>query len=203
MKKSRVKVFTSLFLFFDSLILLISGTMLFIMPHGRIAYWLNWKIAGINKTGWENLHVASAVLFVVFTLVHLLVVNWPSFVAYFKPARESKTPLRPELAVSFLAMALVMTAALLNVPPVSTLMDAGESVKESWVGKENKPPFPHAELMSIRELCKRERISIDDATKRMKRAGIKVKSPKQRLAFLGRDNDMSARDIFLIMKGEE
>lgn len=80
-------------------------------------------------------------------------------------------------------------------------MKVGLSEK-SWVAKDKKPPFPHAELMSIKELCEKERIDLEGAMARMKKADISFKGAQQRLAFIARDNNMSAREIFLIIKGE-
>jgi len=46
-----------LFLFYSTLIIIISGIVLYIMPHGRVAYFTGWKFLGIDKDGWDNLHV--------------------------------------------------------------------------------------------------------------------------------------------------
>ncbi len=200
--KFNVKGFVSLFLLFSFLALLVSGTALFIMPHGRIAYWLNWQLAGINKTGWENLHVSFAVLFMLAGLVHLFMYNWNILKRYIKPRTMPRAKVSVELAAVVILCMGAGAVALFNVPPVSTFMGAGEKIKGSWVTKENKPPFPHAELMSVNELCEKEDIDPAQAMGNMKKAGIPVKSVNQRIAFIARDTGTSARDIFLVIKGE-
>lgn len=202
MNKFNLRGFLSISLALDFLVVLVSGIELFFMPHGRMAYWVNFTLLGINKTGWESLHLGSALLFVILTLFHLIAYNWDAFQRYFVRKKEKKVRFAEGMsACALVALAVVVSVA--ELPPVSTLSNAGERVKEGWIPKELKPPFPHAELMSIAELCDKCRIDCDEAISRLRSAGIKVKKPEQMIAMVARKNNVSARKLYLMMTGRE
>jgi hypothetical protein len=35
----------------------ITSIILYIVPHGRVAYWADWHLLGLTKTEWGNLHI--------------------------------------------------------------------------------------------------------------------------------------------------
>jgi hypothetical protein len=37
---------------FGFLIMALTGLILYIMPAGRVAYWIHWEMIGLSKTGW-------------------------------------------------------------------------------------------------------------------------------------------------------
>ncbi len=201
MNKFNFRSFVSLLIGFASLFLLISGTVLLIMPHGRIAYWLNWKLFSINKTGWETLHVMFAIIFLITGILHLFTYNWKAFKNYIKKKKASVVS--TEFGTAVIVSVVLVVLSIAFVPPVSTFMEANEKIKDSWVSKKLAPPFPHAELMSIEELSVRENIDPAQAVERIRQAGIKFKGKKQSIASVAKKNDISARKIFLIMKGEK
>ncbi len=202
MKKFNTRGFLSIALALNILVVLVSGIELFIMPHGRMAYWVNFTLLGINKPGWESLHLGSALLFVVLSLFHLLAYNWDAFKRYFVRKKEKKARLAEVLSACALVAAVVIVSVA-ELPPVSTLSQGGERIKESWISKDLKPPFPHAELMSIAELCDKCRIDCDEAVNRLRNAGIKVKKPEQMIAMVARKNNVSARKLYLMMTGRD
>jgi len=202
MKKFNFRGFFSIVLFLSFVAVAASGVALFVAPHGRDAYWINWKLMGINKTGWESLHLGSALVFVISGVMHLAAYNWKIFARYFRRPGFARTrlPAEPMAAITAIAAVFVISAAAL--PPVSILSDAGEKIKKTWIPEELKPPFPHAELMSIGELCAKEKLDVDEAIKRLREAGIKIKGPRQMIAMAARNNNISARKIYLIMKAD-
>ncbi len=91
-----------------------------------------------------------------------------------------------------------------ELPPVRRFQIAGERVKEGWIPKELKPPFPHAEVMSIAELCDKCRIDCDEAVSRLRSAGIRVK--KKTGAddrHGGQKKQCHARKLYMMMTGRE
>ena len=43
------QVLTSFFVTFDFLILLVTGVVLYVVPHGMVANWINWELMGLSK----------------------------------------------------------------------------------------------------------------------------------------------------------
>lgn len=37
--------------------ILLTSTILYVMPAGRVAYWSNWQYLGLEKTAWGRQHV--------------------------------------------------------------------------------------------------------------------------------------------------
>jgi len=201
--KNKFRAFTSIVLTFSFLILLVSGIVLFIMPHGRIAYWLDWRFWGINKDGWGSVHIIFGIVVVITGFFHLLMFNWKTFLSYFRnKARNSESSLGMPVFALVLCV-FFFAGSSMELKPFTLILDAGESIKKSWITDDQKPPIPHAELMSINELCLRMDIPVKDAVARIKQAGIKIKGPGQRLAFIAKANRVSARSLYLVLSGEK
>ncbi len=70
-----MKKWIDLVLFYFTIILIFSGIVLYIMPHGRIAYWSGWKFLWIDKDGWDNIHVVFGIFMSIFVIWHVGI-NW-------------------------------------------------------------------------------------------------------------------------------
>ena len=195
------KKWTSLTLFFAFITASISGIVLCIMPPGRIAYWLNWKFMGLTKEGWETLYLPFAILILVLGTLHLLAYNWKLFVSYFKGRADRKPSM--EFFAALLFFALIFVSAITDLPPASWLMAGMHSTKESWVSEETRPPFPMAEILSIRDISQRTGVPLDRAMQKIRAKGLDVKKPEQSIAFIARDNRVSAREIYLLITDGE
>lgn len=56
---------------FSFLLMVISGIVLFFVPQGRIAYWIEWKFIFFTKDDWVNIHTASWLLFLICSFFHI------------------------------------------------------------------------------------------------------------------------------------
>ncbi len=79
----KTRGFVSITLALSFIILSLSGIVLYIMPHGRIAYWINWKIIGLCKDDWDAVHTIVGFVFMLMAVVHFYL-NWSSFVSYLR-----------------------------------------------------------------------------------------------------------------------
>ena len=48
---------------FSFVIVAVSGTMMFIVPPGRIASWTEWKFIGLTREEWVSIHVVLSIFF--------------------------------------------------------------------------------------------------------------------------------------------
>ncbi|MBE7502756.1 MAG: DUF4405 domain-containing protein [Verrucomicrobiales bacterium] len=86
MLKPRVfvwRTFTSVLLAACFLGALVSGSVLFLAPPGRIANWTQWTVGGVTKHEWAALHVSFSAVFLVGVILHVFF-NWRPLVSYFK-----------------------------------------------------------------------------------------------------------------------
>jgi len=192
--------FTSFLLVFIFCVLIVSGIILYIGPHGRIAYWINWKFLGMTKPGWETVHTVFACLFIITGLFHLLSFNWKVFKNYLVSRSKKGINLKIEFLLAVIFILMVLIGSVVNIPPMKTIMVAGEKIKNIWYTQEDEPPIPHAELMTLKEICERLDISSAEALVKLRKENIKVKGVNQRLMGIAKNNERSAQEIFHILE---
>jgi len=57
------RAFVSLLSLVSFILLGLTGIILYIQPHGRVAYWTKWSFLGLEKDQWGNIHIFSGLLF--------------------------------------------------------------------------------------------------------------------------------------------
>ncbi len=177
----------------------VSGFVAFFVPHGRIAYWTDWKFLGLSKTNWADLHVASSFLFFLVAVFHIYL-NWRPLKAYVarKLPRAPEFPV--ELSTSIVLVCVLMLTAVWRMPPTSYLLDFGDKLKESWVVREFEPPFGRAELLDMRSFCQKTNIGLDLALAELEVHGIKVGSPGLSVQSIAKANNVSPLNIYMLIK---
>lgn len=185
---------------FGFLIMSLTGLVLYVMPVGRVAYWINWKMIGLSKDGWGNIHILSSVLFIVAGGFHIGL-NWKSLMNYFRDKIRKTVRLRRELIISSILALWIVVGSIWPFPPLSYLLDFNEWLKLTWVVRdEYKPPFGHAELMSLKVFCKKMDINPDVAVRELKANGIQFQSNQETLEEIGISNDISPMSLYLLIK---
>jgi len=199
-KKFRVRVLTSFLLTGEFILIGLTGIILYAAPPGRIAYWLDWRFLGINKTGFQTIHTVFSFLFVITAVLHIYY-NWNVLKRYIVVPGAGGINYSRELIVSLAVVAVLIMGSLISIPPFSTLMNLGDAASNSWHSKEDEPPIPHAELMTLREIAERLDLPPENAVEILKKENISVKSPGQRIAGIARSNRTSAKKIYEIIAG--
>jgi hypothetical protein len=98
--KFRTRGFISLLLALSFLVAVVSGSVLFMTPRGRIANWTDWTMGGLTKHEWAALHINACLLMVIEAVIHLLL-NWRVFWSYIQK-KSTGFHLKWELAASIL-----------------------------------------------------------------------------------------------------
>ncbi len=132
---------TSFYLLFSSLVLAISGLLLFVAPSGRWASAIDWRVLGFDKEQWENIHVVLSLFWMAFAVYHLIL-NWKPFIGYLRDRVKKSYRFTWEMGAALGLTALLILAAASNWGPVNALMDWSESVKDQWVLR----AYPEAEV---------------------------------------------------------
>ena len=178
-----------LLLFYATVMIIISGIVLYIMPHGRVAYFTGWKFLGVDKDGWDNIHVIFGFLMVIVAVWHI-VINWKVMKKYL---------LQKESVFALLITAVVTVGTVANIQPFKSVSDLQEMIKDSWDVNNKAIPISHGELMSLKEFCERLNINLDVAVKKLKSKNFTF-SVNDTLKTIAKNNNTTPADIYEIIK---
>jgi len=196
----RGRVFTSLCSLVSFILLLLTAIILYIEPHGRVAYWTKWNFLGLEKDQWGNIHIFSGLLFLVAGGFHLYY-NWKPLIGYLSSKIESGLRYKRELTISSLMFLWIIASGIWALPPLVYMADLGEAIKSSWVtAAELEPPFGHAELVSLRTFCKKQGIRLDQAISELREAGFKVNNPDKILGDIADSKGSSGMAVYAVIK---
>ncbi len=195
------RAFVSLYVTWSSIILLVSGIILYIAPAGRIAKWTHIPILGLEKSEWQAIHTIFSFILIIFAGLHLYY-NWRPFTSYLRDRFKKTFALRKELTTSLLLTIVFFVLTLWNVPPFSTIMDLGEYFTESWETNVSEPPIPHAEELTIEELAKTIKQPADVLLKNLQENGIQAQKDMV-VKDVAKKYDLSPSELYEKMKISE
>lgn len=199
-KKFHKRAFVSLLTALSFLAMTITGIILYIVPQGRIAYWIDWKLLGLTKTDWTNLHIVSCFLFLIAGSFHIYY-NWKVLMNYLLSKTAAALSSKRELAISILILCIVLLGGMFQIPPLKYLIDLNDYIKKAWVkSKEYEPPFGHAEEVSLRVFAKKMNIDLNLALQELKNQGIIVEKDTDSLQTIARRNKTNPMNIYAIIK---
>ena len=191
---------TSLFSLSGFLIMAVTGVVLFIVPQGRIAYWTEWKLMGMTKEQWGDIHVLSMFLFLTAAGFHVYF-NWKPLIGYLKDRAKGGVKLKKELSLALVVSVFVVASGIWRLPPLSYVLDVNATIKNAWiVEKDYEPPFGHAELLSLNVFCKKTDIPLGEAMAELSEAGWKGVAPERSLVDIARDNDRSPLALYRVIR---
>ncbi len=124
--------FTSMLLALCFTGLAFSGIVLYFAPPCSIAESMGWTVIGLSKVQWSAIHMTSAVLILFLAVIHLFVYNWKTMVCYFKKKNSTKSSIRLEMFLAIFIILALYLGSILMVPPISTLIDGNDAIKESY-----------------------------------------------------------------------
>ena len=198
-KNFSFRGFVSLLVTFSGLIMIASGIIAYIMPEGRIAYWADWRFWGLGKEQWSTIHTVLSFVFIFGTVFHL-VFNWKALLSYLKDKVKKTYSMRTELVMVLLITIICTHGSIAGVPPFTSIMDLGKAIKKTWyAGQEVHPPFPHAELMTLKQLTSKMDLSLQGSLEFLQEKGFVKVDEKTTLKTLAGQSDASPMQIFEAM----
>ena len=191
--------FITLLVSFSGLIMIISGLVIYIMPEGRIAYWADWRLFGMGKEQWGTMHTCLSLIFFFAALFHLYY-NWRTLLSHLKDRIKRTFTLRKELIAALLLSAFCLHGSIVGYAPFTSVMNLGKDIKKTWyAGQDVHPPFPHAELMTLKQLAKRIDFNLEGALEHLRENGLPATSGEVTLKELSANGDHSPAQIFEAM----
>jgi len=136
-------------------VLTVTGVVLYVVPQGRVANWIFWSLAGLDKNGWADVHLLFGAVFILAGALHLYF-NWKPFRGYLAQRVRGHLALKRELATSLAATLLLTLGAVFAVSPVSWPFDLNDAAKSVWSrAPGHEPPYPRAETTPLPVSAKR------------------------------------------------
>jgi len=130
-----------------------TGIMLFFAPQGRIAHWSGWRMFGLTREQYSEVHTTFMVLFLTVAIWHI-VLNWKPIVNYLKDrTRKLKLSTR-EFSVALILGVLFFAGTLVGLFPFHQFLAAELEIKDYWEREEGSPPWGHAELSTLERFCR-------------------------------------------------
>ena len=199
MNMRRISSLTSLLTF---LITILTSVILYIVPHGRVAYWADWRLWGLTKEDWAGIHTNVGFLFLLALVVHVFY-NWKAILLYLKTKSKSLRIVTPEFNVALLLTVICILGTYFGLPPFSTVLNISEGFKEAAIQKYGEPPYGHAELSSLKTFTKKTNLDLDKAMVLLATAGYKFDSAEMTLKEVAERHGISPQDLYKVMKSAE
>lgn len=187
--------FASLMMFLGFLVMLVSGSILYISPRGRTANWSGWEMLGLGKEEWTSVHITAAFLLIVMAGLHL-VYNWNIFISYLKSKRSGGFRLRKELLASVAATAVCFFGTVWELPPFSNVVAFSSSMKNYWEQNTSAAPVAHAEELSLAKVAEEARISPEELTSRLQAAGYALPDTEVPFKEIARLNQVTPIKLY-------
>ncbi|MBK1733067.1 DUF4405 domain-containing protein [Thiococcus pfennigii] len=185
------------------LVLTDTGLVLYVLPHGRVAYWTHWSLLGLDKDQWAGVHMMFGGLFIVTGALHLYF-NWKPFTRYL--AERIGAHMRPsrELFASLGLALAILVLAIRDLPPVSWVFDLNATLKAAWVTDPTlEPPYGHAEESTLAGLARRLRLDLPKAEAALDAAGLAVRGPQDTLEQIARRNATTPMAVYALIRDLE
>ena len=195
----KIRKITSLTAALAFILMVLTSIILYIVPQGRIAYWADWRLWGLTKTEWGNIHINLGLLFLIALFLHIYY-NWKPLVSYLKDKAKQMKVSTPEFNVALAITVASIVGTYLLVPPFSWVMALNDHFKDAGTKKYGEPPYGHAELSSLSTFANKMGLDVKESLALIKKAGLQVESDQQTLADIGRLNHVPPQKIYLAMK---
>jgi hypothetical protein len=181
-------------------ILTVTGIVLYVVPQGRIAYWIHWSFLGLGKEQWGDLHMVFGGLFIATGIYHLYF-NWKPFKKYLADRVKGHLQIKRELVGSLLLSLVIIMMSIYALPPVNWVFDLNDWLKAAWVkSPEMEPPFGHAEEVSLGGISKRMRIDLPVAMQALQKAGIRFEGAQQSLEKIALANNTTPMAVYAVIR---
>ncbi|MGD9014349.1 MAG: DUF4405 domain-containing protein, partial [Desulfobacterales bacterium] len=95
----NIRRVTSLTALLSFMLLFITIIVLYIVPQGRVAYWADWRLWGLTKSQWGNIHINVGLLFLLSIFLHIYY-NWKALLNYLKDKAKNLKVLTREFNVA-------------------------------------------------------------------------------------------------------
>ena len=191
----KIRRITSLTATVAFLLMLLTSIILYIVPQGRVAYWADWRLWGLSKTDWGNIHINLGLLFLIALFLHIYY-NWKPLISYLKNKAKKIKVFTPEFNIALIIVIVFAAGTYFLVPPFSWVMTLNEHFKDTGAEKYGEPPYGHAELSSLKTFTKKMSLDLARSMELLDKAGYTVENSDITLDTIGRRYNIPPQLIY-------
>ena len=195
----KIRRITSLTASVAFILMLLTSTILYIVPQGRVAYWADWRLWGLTKTDWGNIHINLGLLFLIALFLHIYY-NWKPLISYLKNKAKEIKVFTPEFNVALIIVIVFTAGTYFLVPPFSWVMTLNDHFKDTGAEKYGEPPYGHAELSSLKTFTKKLNLDLARSMELLDKAGYTVENSDISLDTIGRRYNVPPQLIYQTIK---
>ena len=186
---------TSLTAALTFILVVLTSIVLYIVPQGRVAYWADWRLWGLSKTDWGNIHINLGFLFLISLGLHIYY-NWKPLMAYLKNRTRRLKVFTKEFNIALTITIVCAIGSYLLIPPFSWVMDLNNHFKDSAAKQYGEPPYGHAELSSLKTFARKMNLDLDKSVNLLEQTGYRIPSVDTTLADIAKRNGVPRRRFF-------
>ena len=194
----NLRKITSLTMLISFVLCILTSVILYIVPHGRIAYWLDWRLWRLSKTQWSDLHLNLGILLLLAGFLHLYY-NWKPITAYLKDKAKTLKVFTVNFNVALMLTLAFGLGTYFHIPPMSTILNISESIKDAAVVKYGEPPYGHAELSSLKMFAKKVNLDLKKSIELLQQAGIRYENEKMTIVEIAKENNVTPKQVYEII----
>lgn len=198
MKLRKITSLTGMVCF---VLLIITSVVMYMVPHGRVAYWAQWRLWGLGKEQWADIHINLGILLLISVSLHIYY-NWTAIVSYLKNRARHIRVLTVNFNVAVLISAVFVFGTYAQIPPFVWMLDLNAAIKDAASRKYGEPPYGHAELSSLRTFTQRMGLDLTACIDRLRAAGYPAESPAQTIQDIAKKKQVSPQQVYIAMKPE-
>ncbi|BBO90594.1 DUF4405 domain-containing protein [Desulfosarcina ovata] len=198
----NMRKITSLTATLSFIVVVVTSIILYIVPQGRVAYWADWRLWGLSKEQWGEIHINVGLLFLLALILHIYY-NWKPLMAYLKDKRRQMKIFTPAFNVALAICAVTVAGTLFMVPPFSWVLNLNGAFKDAGAEKYGEPPYGHAELSTIQSFAKKVELDPQTALQRLQAAGYQVTDGSETLLELATRNQTTPKALYAAMRPDD
>jgi len=195
----KIRKITSLTAMLAFIGMAVTSLILFIVPQGRVAYWADWRLLGLSKTDWGNIHINLGLLFLAAIGLHLYY-NWKPLISYLKNRLKHIKVFTPEFNISLIITVAFVFGSYFSLPPFNFVMSLNEHFKDVGAEKYGEPPYGHAELSSLKTFAKKMNLDLTKSIELLNGAGYRVETSETTLESISRQYKIPPQHIYNTIK---
>ena len=195
----KIRRITSLTASLAFVLMLLTSIILYVVPQGRVANWADWRLWGLSKTDWGNIHINMGLLFLIALFLHIYY-NWKPLISYLKNKAKQTKVLTPEFNIALVIAVVFIVGTYFLAPPFSWMISLNGHFKDAGAEKYGEPPYGHAELSSLRTFTRKMNLDLPKSMELLDKAGYTAEDSEMTLETIGRRYNIPPQLIYETIK---
>lgn len=195
----KIRRITSLTASLAFLMMVLTSIILYVVPQGRVANWADWRLWGLSKTDWGNIHINMGLLFLIALFLHIYY-NWKPLISYLKNKARQIKVITPEFNIALAITVALIVGTHFVVPPFSWMLSLNARFKDAGAEKYGEPPYGHAELSSLKTFARKMNLDLAKSMELLDKAGYTAEDVDMTLETIGRRYHIPPQRIYETIK---